>query len=40
MPFTAKQMLEHYMSTGRFNDKLYGMVSAENGAVVTEMEDF
>ena len=40
MPFTAKQMFEHYMSTGRFNDKLYGMVSAENGAVVTEMEDF
>ena len=40
MPFTAKQMLEHYMSTGRFNDKLYGAVSVRDGAVFTEMEEF
>lgn len=40
MPFTAKQMLEHYMSTGRFNDKLYGAVSISGGAVFTEMEEF
>ena len=40
MPFTAKQMLLHYMSTGRFDDKLYGAVSTEKGAVFTEMEEF
>lgn len=40
MPFTAKQMLEHYMSTGRFDDFLYGGISAEDGAVFTKMEDF
>lgn len=40
MPFTAKQMLEHYMSTGRFDDKLYGGVSTPDSAVFTEMEDF
>lgn len=40
MPFTAKAMLEHYMSTGRFNDSLYGGVTTENGIVFTEMEEF
>ncbi|MGN0628123.1 MAG: NUDIX domain-containing protein [Oscillospiraceae bacterium] len=40
MPFTAKAMLEHYMSTGKFNDVLYGGVTTENGAVFTEMEEF
>ena len=40
MPFTAKHMLEHYMSTGRFDDKLYGIISVEDGSVVTEMSEF
>ena len=40
MPFTAKAMLEHYMSTGKFNDLLYGGVTTENGVVFTEMEEF
>ena len=40
MPYTAKQMLEHYMSTGRFDEKLYGGVSTPESAVFTEMEDF
>lgn len=40
MPFTAKGMLEHYMSTGRFNDKIYGGVSTFNGVIFTEMDEF
>ena len=40
MPYTAKQMLEHYMSIGRFDEKLYGAVSTPEGTVFTEMEDF
>ena len=40
MPFTAKAMLVHYMSTGRFDDSLYGGVTTENGIVFTEMEEF
>ena len=40
MPFTAKGMLEHYMSTGRFDDKIYGGVTTPNGVVFTEMDEF
>ena len=40
MPFTAKGMLEHYMSTGRFNDKIYGGVTTPDGIVFTELEEF
>ena len=40
MPFTAKNMLEHYLSTGRFTNVLYGGVTTENGTVFTEMVDF
>ena len=40
MPFTAKGMLEHYMSTGRFDDKIYGGVTTSNGVVFTEMDEF
>ena len=40
MPFTAKYMLEHYLSTGRFDDKVYAGVTTPNGIVFTELEDF
>lgn len=40
MPFTAKGMFEHYMSTGRFNEKTYGGVTTEKGVVFTELEEF
>ena len=40
MPFTAKKMLEHYMSTGRFDDKVYGGVTTPNCMVFTELEEF
>ena len=40
MPLTAKYMLEHYLSTGKFNDKVYGGVTTPRGIVFTELEDF
>ena len=40
MPFTAKYMLEHYMSMGRFDDKVYGGVTTPEGIVFTELKDF
>jgi 8-oxo-dGTP diphosphatase len=40
MPFTAKYMLEHYLSTGRSDDKVYGGVTTPKGIVFTELEDF
>lgn len=40
MPFTAKGMLEHYMSTGRLDDKIYGGVTTSSGVVFTEMDEF
>ena len=40
MPFTAKYMLEHYLSTGRLDDKVYCGVTTSKGIVFTELEDF
>lgn len=40
MPFTAKKVLEHYFSTGRYNDKLYAGATTENGVVFTELKEF
>lgn len=40
MPFTAKYVIEHYVSVGRNTDKLYGGVTTETGVVFTELEDF
>ena len=40
MPVTARHVIDHYLSTGRFDDKLYGSVTTENGSVFTEMTDF
>ena len=40
MPVTARQVIDHYLSTGRFDDRLYGGVTTETGSVFTEMTDF
>ena len=40
MPFTAKGMLEHYMSTGRFDDKFSGGITTEEGVTFIEMTEF
>ncbi len=39
-PVTAKWMMRHYVEIGRYDDKLYGGATQENGVVFTEMEEF
>lgn len=40
MPLTAKQMLTHYMQTGRFTDKIYSGTTCEDGMVFAELREF
>ena len=40
MPVTARHVVEHYLAVGRYDDKLYGGVTTEDGSVFTEMTDF
>ena len=40
MPVTARHVIDHYLAVGRFDNKLYGGVTTENGSVFTEMKDF
>ena len=40
MPVTARHVVDHYLTVGRFDDKLYGGVTTADGTVFTEMTDF
>ena len=40
MPFTAKYVVKHYISTGKNTDKLYGGIAVESGVNFTELLDF
>lgn len=40
MPVTAKNMIEHYISVGRYNDRLYCGVTTPEGTAFTPMEEF
>lgn len=40
MPLTAKFMLAHYMSTGRFTNALYSGTTTEMEMVFTELKEF
>lgn len=40
MPFTAKYVVQHWLSTGRFTDCIYGGVTTAEGVVFTEMPVF
>lgn len=40
MPFTAKDVIRHYLDTGKDTDALYGGVATEYGVIFTEMEEF
>jgi len=40
MPLTAKFMLEHYLTTGRFDDKVYSGVTMEDHMVFLELNEF
>ena len=40
MPASAKPMLLHYLSTGRFTDALYAGITEESGTVFVPMAEF
>lgn len=40
MPFTAKYVIQHYLSEGIHNEKMYGGVTSKDGVVFTELEPF
>lgn len=40
MPVTARYVVDHYLAVGRFNNKLYGGITTENGPVFAELNDF
>ncbi len=39
MPVTARHVIEHYLAVGRFNDKLYGGVTAAEGPVFAMLSE-
>ncbi len=39
MPYSAKYMIEHYLKTGRQNDKVYVGVADGVGVVFTELAE-
>ncbi len=40
MPFTAKEVLKHYLSNGIYNNKIYAGIAAEKQVVFNELSDF
>jgi 8-oxo-dGTP diphosphatase len=40
MPFTAKEVLRHYLSIGKYDSKLYAGIATDNNVVFHEMKDF
>ncbi len=40
MPFSAQYMLEHYLRTGRYDDKVYGGIADGEKVVFTELVEF
>ncbi len=40
MPHTARYVLEHYLSEGRYTRELYGCSTTEDGAVFTPLREF
>lgn len=40
MPVSAKHMILHYVREGRFNEKLYGGITEEDGTKFLEMREF
>ena len=40
MPVTARHVVDHYLSVGRFDDVLYGGLTTEQGPVFAPLNDF
>lgn len=37
MPFTARYMIDHYLTVGQFNDVLYGGIAGKNNVIFHEL---
>lgn len=37
MPFTARYMIDHYVSIGQFDDSLYGGIANDDGVIFTKL---
>ena len=40
MPVSAKHMMQHYLTVGRFDDQLYAGITEENGTAFVPMVEF
>lgn len=40
MPITARHVVDHYLTVGRFTDALYGGMTTAEGPVFAELNDF
>lgn len=40
MPLSARQMMDHYLKVGRFNDKRYAGITERSGARFVELQSF
>ena len=40
MPVTARHVVDHYLSVGRYNDQLYGSITTAGGPVFAVLDDF
>ncbi len=40
MPVTARHVVDHYLTVGRFTEALYGGITTAEGPVFAEMNDF
>lgn len=40
MPVSAKHMMRHYLTVGRFDDNLYAGITEENGTAFVPMREF
>lgn len=40
MPFTSKYVINHYLTEGRMNDKIYSGVATRNTVEFSELEEF
>lgn len=40
MPYTAAYVIKHYLSTGAFNDKIYGGIANGEQVIFTELPEY
>ncbi len=40
MPVTARHVIDHYLAAGRYDTRLYGGITAADGPVFAELNDF